>query len=59
MADKASMDTKWKVLGGIIIAILGFAIWYYQVHHDRSDGHHGQPENDELQSIEETRPNSR
>jgi len=44
MTKKASIDTKWKVIGGIIIAILGFVIWYYQEHHDMDDGHHGDQE---------------
>jgi hypothetical protein len=46
MGKKASMDTKWKVIGGIILAILGaiFAYyqWYAEEHHDMEDGHHGQ-----------------
>lgn len=42
MAKKASMDIKWKIIGGMILALLGFAIWYYQEHHDMEDGHHGQ-----------------
>ena len=44
MANKVSSDTKWKVIGGIIISILGFVVWYYQAHHDMDDGHHGEQE---------------
>ena len=59
MARKGLLDTKWKIIGGIILAILGFAIWYYQEHHDMDDGHHGeqeetfQPANTEESDIEE------
>ncbi len=46
MAKKASMDSKWTIIGGIILAILGFVIWYYKEHHDMEDGHHGQEQTD-------------
>ena len=50
MAKKASMDTKWKVIGGIILAILiaifTYFQWYAEEHHDMEDGHHGQEQTD-------------
>jgi len=38
MTDKGLIETKWRIIGGVIIAIIGFVTWYYQVNHDSSKG---------------------
>lgn len=35
MEKKVSPDTKWKIIGPIVLAIISFAIWYYQTQYEQ------------------------